>query len=446
MIAAAADVRMLATKNYTKELIYALEHPKWRELLLAQFESESIALRKNLYRFDMELHDALKLGVMESGLVPNLRDCERLLELGLTGQFPARDHRAHARARIIGFFHHLVHSSFATVIEKHYGNAPAWERGYALGILCRQPDDDSFETMVRLLDQYGVPPVSPFPDRAFADRHLGKIRRLMPNMLMSTKDADQLASVMNLIHRALQQGHLSIDDLAPAAETTQTEAARLLSELDIFLKAHGDEGRYEEAYEDLRVALGVHLDLSGMLPLASTELLERAQTFDDSRVALFAIVSLLKKEIEPAQSATERCASSHAVRDDLYTQLKRLNRLDLFPTQYLNHESFAACAMVQWLMFPSELGREPEALELVAKLVGRSEDVGDAIMYLWKCTSDGHAFACANGPYRIDAEMGDLLGGHSFSNFKAWDEATPEQHLADVVDTLADWQVSWCGQ
>ena len=233
---------MLATTSHTRDLIDALEHPKWRELLSAQFESEPVELRTNLYRFGMEIHTALKPGVMESGLVPNLRDCERLLELGLTGQFPALDRREHARATIIGFLRTLVHSSFATVIEKHYGNAPDWERGYALGILCSQPDDDSFETMARLLDQYGVPAISPFPDRALADRHLGKVRRLMPNLLLTTKDADQLATVMNLINRALEHGHLSFEDLSPVAETAQAEAARLLSELQKFLELHGSEG------------------------------------------------------------------------------------------------------------------------------------------------------------------------------------------------------------
>ena len=437
---------MLATASHTKDLIDALEHPKWRELLSAQFESEPTELRKMLWRFSTDVHKALKPGVMSSGLVPDLGDCERLLELGLTGQFPALDHRGHARATILGFFHALVHPSFATVIENHYGNAPDWERGYALGILCRQPDDSSFETMARLLDEYGVPAVSPFPDERFADRHLGKIRRLMPNLLLTTKYADQLATVMNLINRALEHGHLSLDDLAPVTETAQTEAARLLSELRTFLELHGSEGRYKGAYEELRGAACVHLDLLGIAPGASTEVLERAQNFEDGRIALFAIVSLLKKQREPAQSAIERCASSHAVRDGLYTQLKQLNRLDLFPSQYLSLDSFAACAMVQWLMYPSELGREPEALDLVARLAGKSDDGEDAAMYLWKCTSDGHAFACANGPYHLNAPIGELLGGYSFSNFKAWAEATPEQHLAEIVDTLADWQVSWCGQ
>jgi hypothetical protein len=437
---------MLATTSHTKNLIDALEHPKWRELLSSQFESEPAELRQKLYWFDKEIYDALRRGVMESGLVPNLRDSERLLELGLTGQFPALDHREHARAKIIGFFRALVHPSFATVIEKHYGNAPDWDRGYALGILCKQPDEASFETMARLLDQYGVPAVSPFPDPELADRHLEKIRRLMPKLLLTTKGADQLATVMNLVNRALEHGHLSFDDLAPVAETAQTEAARLLSELQVFLESHGSEGRYEEAYEELRGAACVHLDLLGISPGASIEILGRAQNFEDARVALFAIVSLLKKKSEPEQAAIERCASSHAVRDDLYTQLKRVNRLDLFPSHYLTLDSFAACAMVRWLMFPSELGCEPEALDLVAKLSGKSDDAADVVMYLWKCTSHGRVFACANGPYRVDAEMGELLGGSSFSNFEAWDEATPEQHLAEIVDTVAEWQVTWCGR
>jgi hypothetical protein len=83
------------------------------------------------------------------------------LELGLTGQFPALDHREHARATIIGFFRALV-----------------------------------------------------------------------------------LATVMNLIHRALEHGHLSFDDLAPVAETAHTEVARLLSDLQTFLELHGSEGKH----------------------------------------------------------------------------------------------------------------------------------------------------------------------------------------------------------
>jgi hypothetical protein len=434
---------MLSTITHTKGLIEALEHPKWRELLSAQLASEPAELRLKLYSFSKQIHDALKPGVMQSGLVPNLEDCERLVELGLTGQFPALDNRESARATIIGFLRALVHPSFATMIEKHYTNAPDWERGYALGILCKQPDDASFEAMAKLLDKYGVP-AGPFPDKQLADRHLGKIRRLMPNLLLTTKYADQLAAVMNLINRALQHGHLTTDDLAPVAEAAQTEAARLMSELQAFLESHGREARYEEAYDELKSAVCVYLDLLGMSPHTSIKVLERAQSFEDARVALFAIVSLLKRKSEPTQLAIERCAASHAARDDLYIQLKQLDRLDLFPSQYLTLESFAACAMVQWLMFPSELGREPDALELVAKLAGKSDDDGaDAVMYLWRCSSEGRVFACANGPYRLGAEMGELSGGHSFSNFKAWDEATPEQHVAEIAETLADWRVTW---
>ena len=42
---------MLATTSHTKDLIDALEHQKWRELLSAQFQSEPLELRQNLYRF-----------------------------------------------------------------------------------------------------------------------------------------------------------------------------------------------------------------------------------------------------------------------------------------------------------------------------------------------------------------------------------------------------------
>jgi hypothetical protein len=79
------------------------------------------------------------------------------------------------------------------------------------------------------------------------------------------------------------------------------------------LKAVGHWGRFQ--YEELRGAACVYLDLLGISPGTSIEVLERAQNFEDPRVALFAIISLLKRKSEPAQVAIERCASSHAVRD-----------------------------------------------------------------------------------------------------------------------------------
>jgi hypothetical protein len=106
----------------------------------------------------------------------------------------------------------------------------------------------------------------------------------------------------------------------------------------------------------------------------------------------------------------------------------------------LNLESFAACDMVRWLMFPSELGYEPEQLQLMAKVRSTSDVGSEACTFLWKCTpSDGPAFSCANGPFLMNEEMGKLTGdGYAFSNFTAWDEATPEEHLAQVVDTLGN--------
>lgn len=59
---------MPATKNHTRALIDALEHEKWRALLLVQFDTDDADLSRNLYRFDHAIWDALKRGVMESGL------------------------------------------------------------------------------------------------------------------------------------------------------------------------------------------------------------------------------------------------------------------------------------------------------------------------------------------------------------------------------------------
>ena len=427
-------------RTRTLDLIGALEHPRWRELLTTQLESKPENLVSNYYKLSYVVFSKLK----RSDLEPSLADSERLLELGLLGDFPETEHAEHPRRTILHFVHSVAQPSFAEVIERHLGDVVGWDRSFALRILCRLPDDNSFETLIRLLERY---PDSPLQFRDLTSRHWVEVRRVLPRLLVHAYDPDYLASITNVINEELEHGRLEAAALAPTATPVQTEALRLLIAVEARQQPRGAQWRSEQEYEGLSVPLGVYLDLLGVIPGTSPDALERAQKLNDPRLVLFATVSLLKKGLQPEPGAVRRCASNHAVRDDLYRQLTLLGRPDLFPPEYLNLESFAACDMVRWLMFPSELGCEPEALELMATVTGTTDDGCEARTFLWKCTpSDGPAFACANGPYSLNAEVGELTGGSAFSNFTAWDEATPEEHLAGIADTLENWRVSWCNE
>ena len=55
----------------------------------------------------------------------------------------------------------------------------------------------------------------------------------------------------------------------------------------------------------------------------------------------------------------------------------------------------------------------------------------------------------ASGPYDQDAidnpTPDTVTSSDVFSNFEAWEDATPEEHLNDVLETLSNWQIAHAG-
>jgi hypothetical protein len=86
-----------------------------------------------------------------------------------------------------------------------------------------------------------------------------------------------------------------------------------------------------------------------------------------------------------------------------------------------------------------ELGREPEALELMEKL---ELDVGDAThwpLYVWRFIGDeGTWEAATSGPYQPDGPIGPVSGSYTFSRFEPWNSRSAEEHAAAIIKTLQD--------
>jgi hypothetical protein len=167
----------------------------------------------------------------------------------------------------------------------------------------------------------------------------------------------------------------------------------------------------------------------------------------DTRLQLIAAVALVKRGVEPPAAVLEKVAASHACRRDLYRVLRNLGRQDLFPQSFLSFEAFTASHMVSWLTYPAELGYEPEHLELHATVRGTTAE-GPRQWCLWKFSDEeGKTYAGVSGPYDLDPSLDTLTdGGDTFSKFTLWEEATPEQHLASILETLNDWRISPCSK
>jgi hypothetical protein len=71
---------------------------------------------------------------------------------------------------------------------------------------------------------------------------------------------------------------------------------------------------------------------------------------------------------------------------------------------------------------------------------------GEVVHFLWRFTGEsGKEIAGVSGPYAVDAGHRPVSGGDTFSNFAAWESATPEQHLQAVLSTLTRWSIARCG-
>jgi len=106
------------------------------------------------------------------------------------------------------------------------------------------------------------------------------------------------------------------------------------------------------------------------------------------------------------------------------------------PQEWCTRDAFAAADMVEWLSYPTELGREPDELEKMAVFEARSPD-GPVALYVWRFKgTDGKWLAATSGPYLLVGEPAPCSGGSTFSSFEEWDSATAEEHAHSVLETL----------
>ena len=426
----------------TRALINELHHPGWREILLAQLDETTDAYHRHVALYE-PLRKAEEVGRLKSELAPDAHDCELLVRIGLIGAFPSAKPWQDVGQQLLSWFWTLRHASFAHVTRQHFDAASDGSRAYALVILACQETPEATELLITLVKQHGLPQRT--PPRFFWEinkRHTAVANRLFPELLL--RAGDELASVMNYLNASLEAGQLTAETLRPTASWVESEAARLLDIVQPRQRAEGTKWRADEDYAESRSNLGVHLDLLGIVPGSRLVALERAAQLNDPLLVLFAVVSMLKRGIEPQVPALLACAKSHETRAALHKQLKHLGRLDLFPSEFLTFEAFAAAAMTEWLLYPAELGYEPTSLEFIAEVEG-TKDGEPVVMCLWKFTTDeGEALAAASGPYPASRPVEPLWGQDTFSRFTAWDKLTPEGHLEGILETLDNWKIAYC--
>ena len=146
-------------------------------------------------------------------------------------------------------------------------------------------------------------------------------------------------------------------------------------------------------------------------------------SLQDAAIGYYALSALLKAKYEVSDEVISFLAHDLTVADMTYHLLKKHGMTDRFPAELRDPAYLAKSNMVRWLVYPTELGKEPDAIELL----GVTKKKGETFhIFRFKSDSDnlGDDF---KGVWLIGWSGND---GGTFSNFDRYadyEKKTPEK-------------------
>lgn len=370
---------------------------------------------------------------------PGEREALRLLDVVSSAEWNDWRRPEESLLRLLWNAPHLAlvepaREAFIRAIE--HGDDDGAIRLALLTLLASTRTRAGLEVFADLVREHGWPPqVYPrvFMELSGNERHAGLI---FPALL---ELSDQyLVDVGGIALRWLQSETITPDIFVGLVPQLVSRLHALLDRARGFEK-EGIAWKFDEEYASIRARAGFLLDFVGWFDAPEVvTALERSTESADPWLALFGVTSLLRLGHEVPDDVLEVVAASHETRGHLWQYLENLGELHRYPNEWANLEDFAAFDMVQWLKYPTELGHEPDELELMATFEGVSE-ADPVVLCVWRFSGwDGDSLAAVSGPYRTDT-VGPMAGSSTFSRFEAWDSRTAEEHAEAVLDTLDTW-------
>lgn len=283
-----------------------------------------------------------------------------------------------------------------------------------------------------------------YDPEAFDD---GEGGALFPGIMMSGSTPQQRAALHHMLLAFLEAGQLDASHLAPYAPEFLNE----LRELEAVLRTlQGDSARrdwrYAEPYLERREAAALMFDIAGRWGTPELlDLVDSLADLGDPWLRMMRAMALLRGGREVEQAELDWIAESPRERYWLAVLLDDLGHKRRLPEACLDHAALAEGAMMEWLTFPTELGREPDELERVhvevrPVKIGRAKPRPTSYHILrFRVTSehwakeDGWMVGMAGGFQEGRAGMGGYTGD-TFSHFKRWDELSLAQHVASLLD------------
>ncbi|MCB9586187.1 MAG: hypothetical protein H6718_12365 [Polyangiaceae bacterium] len=342
------------------------------------------------------------------------------------------------------------HVAYVSAVRKVYPKLTTFAQTQALRLLSTIDDRSAATTLVELLEQGVVAGTAPALDVDLLRQKPRFSDVYFPRLFKSAKGKPRYG-VLSLALAYAAHGELEGAALREQALPLMVMYAPLHEAITKAQRKGGPNWLYEEPYLEAQDEAEILLDLMGYVPTAEVEQpLEDALKLKAPRLVCFAALSLVRHGVAVDPAALERIAANPEMRGTLFDGLGALERESLFPEKYKTQQAFAEWDMVHWLVYPTELGRPPDEIELM-QVISEDTKTPEGVMewYLFRfrmkaphsMASDGW-MAGVSGPFQRSEAPSTRSYGDTFSSFTKWSERTPEEHVADVRALIAKHQAA----
>ena len=351
-------------------------------------------------------------------------------------------------SELVGVASSAPHSEYIPLIVELFdqlSDSAKWQAQVILTKLETREAAEAFMTIVRTYAPTGKLPGLVIGPLASNPRHADVF---FPDILKYASNPKWQFEIHRLWLAYCEAKLLSQVQLAPFAD-------QVLKAYDpvakVLLPAQKDEGiawMWEDAYEESRNYAALLLDLLGHFPGNRVESkLREALKYHDPRLKHFAIVSLLRLG-KPVDKKHVADVARHAeMRNWLFIKLKEMDKASLFPEEFRTQKAFAEGDMVNWLVYPTELHRVPDEIELM-KVVSVNTGLPGGIYdyYVFRFRTKEPHWAAKNGwiagvsgPFLKKDQPTTNALGDTFSSFTKWEAKTPDEHVGDTRELIKKW-------
>ncbi len=332
---------------------------------------------------------------------------------------------------------------YIPVIDELYLNYDIDTRYWILKILAELNSKDGAMELTKIVESYAHKHEVPELPIYELKTNPNNAKILFPALFKYT-DIEELEWSIYLIALSYFEGkHIKPEQLLPYAERVLASYNKYKKQLFSSQKESGIDWMWEEEYNYWREFAALILDIMGYLPDVNIQKeLQEALNYKDPKLKCFAVLSLVRQNLAVDSNSILEVARSAEMRNVLYDILESMNKEELFPVEYKTQEAFAESNMVNWLTFPTELGRVPDEIELM-KVVSKNSKDGILDYYVFRfqtlpphwAAKDGWC-AGVSGPFIRKNAPTTEPHGSTFSEFIPWDSKTPEEHVEYIINSL----------